>query len=80
MTAATLTEKAREDRARRALVLSGHRLNKTPSRHWTRAEYGPGYMITDDRNIIRLGAGQREYEATLVDVEHFIRSVAIKAA
>ncbi|WP_100960421.1 hypothetical protein [Bosea sp. FBZP-16] len=57
-----------ESNIRRALAAKGFRLSKTPARHWTRAEYGPGYMVTDDRNVVVLGCSQREYDATLDDV------------
>lgn len=58
-----------ESQIRRALAAKGYRLQKTPARHWSRAEYGPGYMVTDDRNVVLLGCGQREYDATLADAE-----------
>lgn len=62
-----------ESNIRRALAAKGYRLKKTPARHWTRAEYGPGYMVTDDRNVVVLGCGQREYDATLADAETLLR-------
>lgn len=57
-----------ESTIRRVLASKGLRLSKTPARHWTRAEYGPGYMVTDERNVVVLGCCQREYDATLDDV------------
>ncbi|MBN9470195.1 MAG: hypothetical protein J0J10_15635 [Bosea sp.] len=63
-----------ESQIRRALAAKGLRLKKAPSRHWTRAEYGPGYMVTDERNIVVLGCGQREFDATLADVAALLRA------
>lgn len=70
-TVAMLTDKIREDRIRRRLDKIGYRLCKTPARSWLRAEYGPGYMIVDHTNTVRLGCGGREYQATLADAEAF---------
>lgn len=58
-----------ESTIRRALAAQGYRLSKTPARHWTRAEYGPGYQVVDDRNVVVIGASQRPYDATLADIE-----------
>ncbi len=58
-----------ESTIRRLLAARGYRLRKAPARHWTRAEYGPGYMVTDCRNVVVLGCRQREYDATLDDVK-----------
>jgi len=63
-----------ESAIRRHLTKVGFRLQKTPARHWTR-RYGEGYMVTDDRNTVRLGAGQRPYEATLEDVREFVERI-----
>ncbi|RWO85753.1 hypothetical protein [Mesorhizobium sp.] len=63
--------KAREDRARRRLARLGYRLNKTPSRSWLRAYYGPGYMILDGSTVVS-GCSDREYSDTLERVEDFI--------
>lgn len=54
-----------ENTIRRRLRAKGLRLEKTPSRHWTRDWYGPGYMVIDDRNMVVLGASQRPYDGTL---------------
>lgn len=62
-----------ESNIRRALAAKGLRLSKTPARHWTRAEYGPGYMVTDERNVVVLGCGRYEYDATLNDVQSLLR-------
>lgn len=63
-----------ETAIRRALFAKGLRLSKTPARHWTRAEYGAGFMVTDDRNIVVLGSSQRAYDATLDDVRALLRA------
>lgn len=63
--------KIREARIRRALWKAGYRLRKTPARSWQRAHYPPGYMIISDRDIVAVGAAQREFDATLADVERF---------
>ncbi|MDQ0349388.1 hypothetical protein [Ancylobacter vacuolatus] len=60
-----------ESAIRRRLAKAGFRLQKTPARHWTRNEYGPGYIVTDDTNTVRLGATQRPYDATLDEVREF---------
>lgn len=60
-----------ESTIRRRLAKAGFRLQKTPSSHWTRDRYGPGYMVIDDTNTVRLGAGQRPYDAALDDVREF---------
>lgn len=61
-----------ESTIRRALAAKGFRLSKTPARHWTRAEYGAGYMVTDERNVVVLGCCRREYDATLDDVKSLL--------
>lgn len=61
-----------ESAIRRRLAKAGYRLEKTPSRHWSRSWYGPGYMVIDGTNTVRLGAFQRAYEATLEDVRDFV--------
>jgi len=63
--------KIREDRVRRRLAKDGYRLAKTPARSWLRSEYGPGYMVLDPANIVRLGGGHRVYDATLDEAEAF---------
>ncbi|WP_316158582.1 MULTISPECIES: hypothetical protein [unclassified Bradyrhizobium] len=63
--------KIREDRLCRRLAKADHRLAKTPARSWLRQEYGPGYMVLDYTNTVRLGCGQRAYDATLSEVEAF---------
>ncbi|MER9223778.1 hypothetical protein NKI48_34030 [Mesorhizobium sp. M0644] len=67
--------KTREDRARRRLARLGYRLNKTPSRSWLRAEYGPGYMILDGNTVVS-GCSGRQYSDTLERVEEFIEDRA----
>jgi hypothetical protein len=57
---------------RRRLAKAGYRLEKTASRHWSRSWYGPGYMVVDGTNTVRLGAFQRPYDATLDDVREFV--------
>lgn len=63
--------KIREDRIRRRLAEGGYRLRKTPARSWLRTEYGPGYMVVDHTNVVRLGCWHREYQASLDEVETF---------
>lgn len=63
-----------ESTIRRQLAAKSFRLQKTPARHWTRAWYGPGYIVTDDRNVAVLGASQRPYDATLDDVRELLRA------
>ena len=57
-------------RLRRFLAKHGCRLHVTPGRHWTRDHFGVGYMVTED-NSVRMGASQREYDATLDECEWF---------
>ncbi|MCB4767830.1 hypothetical protein LGR54_04375 [Ancylobacter sp. Lp-2] len=64
-----------ESAIRHRLNKAGYHLQKAPARHWTRAVYGPGYMVTDDRNVAVLGAVQRPYEATLEDIRAFAERV-----
>ncbi|AEG09298.1 hypothetical protein [Sinorhizobium meliloti] len=61
-----------ESKIRRDLTKLGYRLKKTPARHYTRTEYGPGYEVIDERNVVVLGASQREYEATIDDVQAWL--------
>jgi hypothetical protein len=68
---------AEEARARRMLTKMGLRLNKAPTRHWTRKEYGAGYQIRNERNIVVAGCGNREYEMSFADVETFIAEASI---
>lgn len=63
-----------ESAIRRRLAKAGYRLQKTPSRHWTRY-YGEGYMVMDDCNVAVMGARQRPYEATLDDVREFVERI-----
>jgi hypothetical protein len=72
--------KIREDRLRRLFAKHGHYLRKTPSRSWLRSYYGPGYMVLDYRNIVRLGCTHRPYDATLDQCEAFILNISAKAA
>lgn len=62
--------KSREDRVRRKLAKSGHRLNKTPARSSLRQEHGAGYQVTKGRYIV-LGCGARPFMAKLEQVEAF---------
>ncbi|WP_454684878.1 hypothetical protein [Ancylobacter moscoviensis] len=61
-----------ESTIRRRLAKAGFTLQKTPSRHWTRDWYGPGYMVIDDTNTVRLGATHRPYDGRLEDVREFV--------
>jgi len=65
-----------ENTIRRRLHAKGLRLEKTPSLHWTRAAYGPGYMVIDDRNTVVLGASQRPYDGTLAEAAELAGSLA----
>lgn len=60
-----------ESTIRLTITKAGYRLQKAPARHWTRAEYGPGYEVIDDRNTLVLGGWHRPYDATLDDVKAF---------
>lgn len=64
-----------EARIRRSVARAGHRLVKTPSRHWTRPIYGSGYMVIDRTNTVVLGSARREYDATLAEAEEFAASL-----
>jgi hypothetical protein len=75
-----VSEKKREDRARRALAKHGLILKKTPSRSWLRQHYGPGYMIIDYRNCVISGACNREYEDTLEHIEWYAFEKRVKAS
>jgi len=60
-----------ENTLRRHLSAKGYRLMKNPARHWTRSEYGVGYQVVDDRNIIVAGCYQREFDASIEQVAEF---------
>jgi hypothetical protein len=62
----------REYHARMALRKKDLRLQRTPARHWSRAHGMEGYQVIDNRNVVVAGAGQREYEMSLEDVEAFV--------
>lgn len=53
-----------------------YRLNKSPTRAW----YGPGYMILDDRNYFVAGCCNRQYEMTLSEVEEFVADQQMSVA
>lgn len=57
---------------RRRLAAKGFTLQKTPARHWMRAEFGVGNQVVDDRNVVVAGCYQREFDATLEQVEAFL--------
>lgn len=63
-----ITEKSRENRARRALAKLGLSLRKTPARSWLRTYYGPGYMVLSGGTVVS-GCASREYSDRLEDVE-----------
>lgn len=65
----------REAKARRQLAKWELRLNKAPSRHWTRKEYGVGYQLLKG-NMVVDGCCQREYEMTLEQVEEQVKWLA----
>jgi leucyl aminopeptidase (aminopeptidase T) len=71
--------KAREDRLRRLLRRHNHCLTKTPSNSWLRREFGPGYMVVDYNNFVRLGCGLHEYEATLEMCEDYANDLVAEA-
>lgn len=66
--------KSREDRLRRTLSKTGHRLNKTPARSSLRRKHGAGYQVTKGRYIV-LGCGSRPFMAKLAKVEAFARKL-----
>jgi hypothetical protein len=75
------SEHTREARARRILRNLDYRLVKAPSRHWTRDQYGVGYMVVGAfNNTVRSGACQREYELSLDDVEQFVTAELAREA
>ncbi|ADH89250.1 hypothetical protein Snov_2903 [Ancylobacter novellus DSM 506] len=61
-----------ESTIRRRLAKVGFRLQKTPAHHWTRAEFGTGYEVVDEGDMLILGCSQRPYDATLEDVRTFV--------
>ena len=61
-------ELARERRLRRQCQKADLRLEKTPSRHWHRRHYDPGYHITRDNTVVG-GCYHREYDLTLDQAE-----------
>ena len=71
--------KAREDRIRRVCAKHDCRLKKTPSRHWTREWYGPGYMIIDSSNTVVEGCGFRQYDADIERAEWYALEVLEKS-
>jgi hypothetical protein len=73
----------RERKARNRLKKLGYKLEKTPPRHWTRAEHGTGFMITQGIAIVGGyecdidGPGTcRDYTLTIEAVEEFIADLA----
>jgi hypothetical protein len=74
-----LTDKIREDRLRRSLNKLEHRLEKTPARSWLREHYGPGYQVVDLTNTVVFGCWNRQYQATLDEVEAFALKLQTKA-
>lgn len=73
-----ITDKIREDRARRLLIKHGYRLKKSPSRAWERQYYGPGYMILRD-NLVQWGCYSRQWDLTLDEVEKIISDCILPA-
>lgn len=64
--------KVREDRLRRKLISSGHRLRKTPARSSLREVHGIGYMIVDnERNYVVYGYSPMEFAGTLEGAEDY---------
>ncbi len=76
---AMVTIKIREDRVRRLLGKSGHRLHKTPARSWIRQYYGAGYMISNERGEVVSGCCERQYTDKLDVTEAFALAAAAKA-
>ncbi|RVM19915.1 hypothetical protein [Sinorhizobium meliloti] len=68
-----------ESKIRRELSRFGYRLNKTPARHWSRKHYDVGFMVLDGNRVV-LGASQREYSATLEDVQTLIDDLNARKA
>jgi hypothetical protein len=65
------TEKTRENRLRRMAARQLHRLEKSRRRDQHAVDFG-GFMLVDHRNIIVLGAGRHEYDATLNEIEAYL--------
>lgn len=65
----------REARARKHLAAKHCQLQKAPSRHWTRKEYGVGYQIVTFHGNVE-GAQVREYGMTLDQVEEYVSHLA----
>ncbi len=65
-----MTDKAREDKVRRALRKEGLRLVKDRRRNdiGITASLSGGYMLVDENNIIQAGEG---YTMSLEDVERY---------
>ncbi|WAC25753.1 hypothetical protein [Ancylobacter sp. SL191] len=65
--------KVRENKLRRHLARHNHRLEKTPSRHWSKSFYGAGYMVIENyTNSVALGCFHQPYDATLEQAEAFL--------
>ncbi|KAB2883691.1 MAG: hypothetical protein F9K34_11105 [Albidovulum sp.] len=67
-----MSEKSRENRARRRAKRLGFWLKKMPARSWMRGYYPPGFTLLSSNNVILIGARGRGFEATLDEVEAFI--------
>ena len=70
-----LSLKWRETRVRRQLAKYDCRLEKAPSRNWTRKHYSwlpPGYMVISTyTNTVLAGCASHEYEVDIEDIERF---------
>jgi len=65
------SEKARENRVRRALKRDGYLLQKSRKRDPNSLEFG-GYMVIDaDRNYVVFGSDGWAFSASLEDVEYW---------
>ena len=61
-----------ERHIRRELERRGLRLSKMPARSWLRDHYEPGYQVLDGNTVI-FGCWSRLWEATLDEVEAWLR-------
>ena len=70
-----------EARLRRRLKKHGFYLSKTTARSWTRDEYGVGYMIFETyTNTCIYGYWHRKWQATLEQIEEFVRDLEAEAS
>ncbi len=64
-----------ESKLRRQLMNRGLRLEKTPARHWLRREYGEGYMVLANNQVV-LGCTNHMWDASIGEVSEFVAGLA----